>query len=303
MQPRALIVDDEAPAREELRFLIEELGELDGAGPVQVVGEATNGEEALLLLKSLDYDLVFLDIRMPGLTGLDVARELMNQARRPQIIFTTAYPDHAVDAFDLAATDYLVKPFDAERFRRAVERALAIGGERGPERGGLERGAAEGEVEQGAAGSVAGAAGVGAAEAASPASAAQGQPAQSQQSQAPQPQQPPRLVRIPVQKDGRTVLVQGDSIVYAAASRGYSSLKLADERVLVSFSLNELERRLQGHFCRVHRSYLVNLRYVRELVPDFRGTLVLVMNDRQRSRVEVSRRHARELRRRLGLRE
>ena len=297
MQPRALIVDDEAPAREELRFLIEELGELDGAGPVQVVGEATNGEEALLLLKSLDYDLVFLDIRMPGLTGLDVARELRDQARRPQIIFTTAYPDHAVDAFDLAATDYLVKPFDAERFRRAVERALAVGGERGSERGGLERGAAEGEVEQGAAGSVAGAAGVGAAE---PASAAQGQPAQSQASQ---PQQPPRLVRIPVQKDGRTVLVQGDSIVYAAASRGYSSLKLADERVLVSFSLNELERRLQGHFCRVHRSYLVNLRYVRELVPDFRGTLVLVMNDRQRSRVEVSRRHARELRRRLGLRE
>ncbi len=110
-------------------------------------------------------------------------------------------------------------------------------------------------------------------------------------------------MRIPVQKDGRTVLVQGESIVYAAASRGYSSLKLADERVLVSFSLNELERRLQGHFCRVHRSYLVNLRYVRELVPDFRGTLVLVMNDRQRSRVEVSRRHARELRRRLGLRE
>ncbi len=297
MQPRALIVDDEAPAREELRFLIEELGELDGAGPVQVVGEATNGEEALLLLKSLDYDLVFLDIRMPGLTGLDVARELRDQAHRPQIIFTTAYPDHAVDAFDLAATDYLVKPFDAERFRRAVERALAVGGERGSERGGLERGAAEGEVEQGAAGSVAGAAGVGAAE---PASAAQGQPAQSQASQ---PQQPPRLVRIPVQKDGRTVLVQGDSIVYAAASRGYSSLKLADERVLVSFSLNELERRLQGHFCRVHRSYLVNLRYVRELVPDFRGTLVLVMNDRQRSRVEVSRRHARELRRRLGLRE
>ena len=130
MQPRALIVDDEAPAREELRFLIEGLGDLDGAGPVQVVGEATNGEEALLLLTSLDYDLVFLDIRMPGLTGLDVARELRDQARRPQIIFTTAYPDHAVDAFDLAATDYLVKPFDAERFRRAVERALGFGPDR-----------------------------------------------------------------------------------------------------------------------------------------------------------------------------
>ncbi|HLS74417.1 MAG TPA: LytTR family DNA-binding domain-containing protein, partial [Actinomycetaceae bacterium] len=109
------------------------------------------------------------------------------------------------------------------------------------------------------------------------------------------------LVRIPVQHNGRTVLVNGEAIVYAAASRGYSALKLAEETVLVSFSLNELERRLQGHFLRVHRSYLVNLRHVRELVPDFRGSLALVMNDRQRSRVEVSRRHARELRQRLGI--
>ncbi|GAA1811490.1 LytR/AlgR family response regulator transcription factor [Nesterenkonia flava] len=109
------------------------------------------------------------------------------------------------------------------------------------------------------------------------------------------------LVRIPVHKDGRTVLVESDAIVYASAARGYSSLKLADEKVLVSFSLNELERRLHGHFFRVHRSSLVNLRYVRELVPDFRGSLVLVMGDRQRSRVEVSRRQARELRRRLGV--
>lgn len=307
MQPRALIVDDEAPAREELRFLIEGLGDLDGAGPVQVVGEATNGEEALLLLTSLDYDLVFLDIRMPGLTGLDVARKLRGQARRPQIIFTTAYPDHAVDAFDLAATDYLVKPFDAERFRRAVERALASG---------PERPAAEAPADQ-AQGQPSGQAAAVHPTSVQPTPMQPGQQVQQSRQVSPQvppqtaaqaPSQAPRqtepqLVRIPVQKDGRTVLVQGESIVYAAASRGYSSLKLADERVLVSFSLNELERRLHGHFCRVHRSYLVNLRYVRELAPDFRGTLVLVMNDRQRSRVEVSRRHARELRRRLGLRE
>lgn len=283
MQPRALIVDDEAPAREELRYLLDEIGAVAESGPVQVVGEATNGEEALLLLKSLDYDLVFLDIRMPGLTGLDVARELRGLDKRPQIIFTTAYPDHAVDAFDLAATDYLVKPFDVERFRRAVERALSAASERpGPETEGFEADPSGSSADSAPRDS------------ASPAATPQGS--------VPHAAEAP-LIRIPVQKDGRTVLVQGDSIVYAAAARGYSSLKLADERILVSFSLNELERRLQGHFCRVHRSYLVNLRYVRELVPDFRGTLVLVMNDRQRSRVEVSRRHARELRRRLGIRE
>src|SRR5690625_996924 len=131
MQPRALIVDDEAPAREELRYLLEELGEVITDSQVQVVGEATNGEEALVLLQSLAYDLVLLDIRMPGLTGLEVARELAALPRRPQVIFTTAYPDHAVDAFDLAAADYLVKPFDAERLKRAVERALSAAPERG----------------------------------------------------------------------------------------------------------------------------------------------------------------------------
>lgn len=265
MHPRALIVDDEAPAREELRFLLEEIG------GVQVVGEATNGEEALLLLNSLAYDLVFLDIRMPGLTGLEVAQRLRGAsgpegARRPQVIFTTAYPDHAVEAFDLAAADYLVKPFSADRLQRSVQRALA---------------GAEGASSPVTAASPA----------AVPDPAAEVSPARETR----------QLVRIPVQRDGRTVLVDGEAIVYAVAARGYASLKLTDDRVLVSFSLNELERRLQGHFFRVHRSYLVNLRYVRELVPDFRGSLVLVLNDRQRSRVEVSRRHAPELRRRLGV--
>lgn len=116
----------------------------------------------------------------------------------------------------------------------------------------------------------------------------------------PEPESDP-LVRVPVHRDGRTVLVDSDSIVCAEAAHGYSSLKLADEKVLVSYSLNELQRRLRGHFFRVHRSSLVNLKYVRELAPDFKGALVLVMGDRQRSRVEVSRRQSRELRRRLGV--
>lgn len=250
MSPRALIVDDEAPARAELRYLLEELGD------VQVVGEATNGEEALVLLQSLDYDLVLLDVRMPGGSGLDVAARLRELPHPPRVIFTTAYPDHAVEAFDLAAADYLVKPFDAERLRRAVHRSLSPGVDRsGEETGGAPH--------------------------------------------PPQPVEP--LVRIPVQREGRTIIVDGAAIVYASAEHGYSSLKLADERLLVNFSLNELERRLQGHFFRTHRSYLVNLDHVQELVPDFKGSLVLVMNDRQRSRVEVSRRHARALRRQFGM--
>lgn len=247
MRARALIVDDEAPARAELRYLLEEFGH------VQVVGEATNGEEALLLLRSLAYDLVLLDIRMPGGSGLEVAAALRELPNPPKVIFTTAYPDHAVDAFDLAAADYLVKPFDAERLGRALERALSTT----PDESTARPPVPSGDVDP--------------------------------------------LIRIPVQRDGRTILVDRGAIIYASAVRGYSYLKLADERLLVSFSLNELERRLRGHFFRTHRSYLVNLDHVRELVPDFKGALVLVMDDRQRSRVEVSRRQARELRRRFGM--
>ncbi|GAB2485235.1 LytTR family DNA-binding domain-containing protein [Promicromonospora xylanilytica] len=269
MRPRALIVDDEAPARTELRFLLEELGQ------VQVVGEAANGEEALLLLRSLPYDLVLLDIRMPGGSGLEVAAALRDLPHPPQVIFTTAYPDHAVEAFDLDAADYLVKPFDADRLCRAVERALEHAGADDPQTGVT------------AAGSPAGPGGTSNA-------GANGR-------RADEPTGPEPLARVPVQRDGRTVLVDQSAIVYASAARGYSYLKLADERLLVTFSLNELERRLHGHFFRAHRSYLVNLNHVRELVPDFKGALVVVMNDRQRSRVEVSRRQARELRRRLGV--
>ncbi|MBA0124536.1 response regulator transcription factor [Haloechinothrix sp. YIM 98757] len=249
MRARCLIVDDEAPARAELRYL------LDTFEHVQVVGEATNAEEALTLLRSLHYDVVLLDVRMPGGTGLEVAAALREATHRPKIIFTTAYPDHAVEAFDLEAVDYLVKPFDAERLGRALERALS------------------------------------------------GAPDESE------PQQPATgggwqgdaLGRIPVQRGDRTVLIDQSSIVYASAARGYSYLQLAQERVLVSLSLNELERRLRGHFFRAHRSYLVNLDHIKELVPDFKGALVLVMNDHQHSKVEVSRRQARELRRLLGM--
>lgn len=108
-------------------------------------------------------------------------------------------------------------------------------------------------------------------------------------------------VRIPVQRQGRTVLVDASRIVFADAAGGYARLKLGEERLLVSFSLSELERRLPDHFFRAHRSCLVNLNLVRELTPDFGGSLTLVMGDRERSRVGVSRRRARELRMRLGV--
>jgi DNA-binding LytR/AlgR family response regulator len=245
---RCLIVDDEAPAREELRWL---LGRIDG---VQVVGEAATAEEALVLLESVDYDLVCCDIRMPGLSGLELAAAVRDREaeRHPAVVFTTAYPDHAVEAFELAAADYVLKPIEPARLARAVDRVLA-------ER---TQGATDGP---------------------------------------PRSRRREERVRIPVHRGDRTVLVDRDEIVFVTAARGYCYLKLAGERALVSYSLSELERRLGAGFFRTHRSFLVNLDHVRALEPDFKGAMVLVMDDGDRNRVPVSRRQARELRDHLGM--
>lgn len=117
---KALVVDDEAPARSELRFL---LGE---AGGVEVVGEASNAIEAMQLIKAIPYDVIFLDINMPGLTGVQLAEALAAHPRPPAIIFVTAHSEHAVKAFEVKAADYLVKPVELERLKQAVSRLTPV---------------------------------------------------------------------------------------------------------------------------------------------------------------------------------
>ena len=113
---RALIVDDEAPARSELRYLL-------AAHPdVQVVGEAASAPEALELAGDLRYDVVFLDVEMPGLTGLEAAPLVHERSDPPAIVFVTAHAEYAVDAFAVEAFDYLLKPVDPDRLARVVER-------------------------------------------------------------------------------------------------------------------------------------------------------------------------------------
>jgi DNA-binding LytR/AlgR family response regulator len=116
MRLRALLVDDEAPARSELRYLL-------GAHPeVEVVGEAASAAEALRLAGAVEYDVVFLDVEMPGLTGLEAARLVRERAGAPELVFVTAHERYAVDAFAVEAFDYLLKPVDPERLARVVER-------------------------------------------------------------------------------------------------------------------------------------------------------------------------------------
>jgi two-component system response regulator AlgR len=115
---KILVVDDEALARQRLVSLIEELG-----SPYELVGEAVNGQDALRSSELMDVDLVLMDIRMPGMDGLEAARQLAQKANPPAVIFTTAYEEHALEAFDSAAQDYLLKPVRRERLLVALQRS------------------------------------------------------------------------------------------------------------------------------------------------------------------------------------
>src|SRR5437870_8000088 len=125
MDLRAVLVDDEQLARDELGYL---LGQVGG---VEVIGQAGNGVEALTTIDRLQPDVVFLDVQMPGLTGFEVARQLLDTCAASHIIFVTAYDQHAIEAFEVNAVDYLLKPVDQARLEVAVEGARRrVGAER-----------------------------------------------------------------------------------------------------------------------------------------------------------------------------
>jgi two-component system LytT family response regulator/two-component system response regulator LytT len=130
---RALVVDDEKPARDELVYLL-------GAFPeIQIEGQGKNGVEALSLIKEFSPDIVFLDVQMPGLDGFGVIKKLAERKMRaPQIIFVTAYDHYAVQAFEVSAVDYVLKPFDKARLAKAIARAKKMLDTNGPSAEGLE---------------------------------------------------------------------------------------------------------------------------------------------------------------------
>ena len=117
---KAMIVDDEAPARSELKFLLEEVGD------VEVVSEADNVRAAIENLKKSRCDVMFLDINMPGVNGMQLAEALSKIKNLPAVVFVTAYGEYAANAFDVNAVDYLVKPVEVDRLRRAIEKVRLV---------------------------------------------------------------------------------------------------------------------------------------------------------------------------------
>ena len=260
---RVMVVDDEAPAREELCYL---LGRHED---VEVVAEAADGVDALAAVKQHGPDLLFLDIQMPGLTGFEVARALLSEVDEPPaVVFVTAYDDHAIEAFEVNAVDYLLKPVDAARLWQTLER------------GRRRRDALRGE---GAAGPVG------------------EQLERLLQIVAARPGGRPEQVALRV--DERLILVQADEIIYASLVN--ESITIVTARVAGTSNyrtLDDLHARLDPDvFWRVHRSHLVNINKIKEIVPWFSRNYILRMKDAKGTEIPVSRSQTKRLREYLKL--
>lgn len=272
---RALIVDDEAPARQRLRRLLEPFEE---AGRVEIVAEAADGVEALDRLKAHPVDLLFLDIQMPGLDGFGVLDRLPPEPR-PAVLFTTAYDQYALKAFEANAVDYLLKPIEAERLAASIARVE-----------GRQAEAARFEAQERLAELL-----------------EYLDQAQLDATPAPTGQAPMKQLTVPG-KD-RLVVVSTDTIVSAEVQDGITRLFVLDEsregpptltRHLVSYTLDALEQRLDpASFMRVHRSALVQVPHIREMIAWFSGRYKLVLTGGHE--VVASRARSKELRERLSL--
>ena len=250
----AVVADDEQLAREELCFL---LSKIDG---IEVVAEAGDGPQALDEITRLTPDVAFLDVQMPGLSGFEVARRLLENGTDLAVVFVTAFDHRAIEAFEVNAVDYVLKPVEPGRLEQAVRRV------------------------------------------------------RKRRSGPPLGDQLEKLVRlmarlkdrrnqIAVKMTDRIVLVQSDDIIYASLAE--DSISIVTGQISGSSNyrtLDDLQARLDPEvFWRVHRSHLVNINQIKEIVPWFSRNYILRMNDAKATEIPVSRTQTRRLREYLKL--
>ena len=256
---RTVVVDDEQLARDELCFL---LGQIDG---IDVVGQAADGVEALQVIEDQGPDVVMLDVQMPGLTGFEVARRLLRAGLEAQFVFVTAFDQHAIEAFEVNAVDYLLKPVEAERLSMAVERVRR---RIQTDRPTLRR--QNGELD--------------------------------------------RLLQLLSGRHGhrdqlavkvgdRFLLVQADDVVHVSVEDDVITVVTTSLSGTSNYrTLDELQARLDpAIFWRVHRSHLVNINRIKEIVPWFSRNYILKMRDARGSEIPVSRSQTKRLREYLKL--
>ena len=270
MTLKALIIDDEQLARDELQYLLSSIED------VEVVAQGKNGIEAISLVPRLEPDVLFLDVQMPGLDGFAVLRKLLEKnppETLPQIIFATAFDKYAVRAFEVNAVDYLLKPFDRGRLEQALDRVRTR----------LQAPVAAGH------------------EATLPTLSREQVDSlirliEQQGGSAPAPARPSS--KIVVQAGTRMLLVDQKELCFAAIDEGVISVSTPTlEGQSKCRTLEELLELLDPHvFWRAHRSYVVNINHIKEVVPWFKSSYQLRMNDRKNTEIPVSRAQTRRLR-------
>ncbi len=312
----ALIIDDEPLARQELKYL------LDRAGGVAVLAQGSNGVEAVDLIRTHRPEVVFLDVRMPGLDGFAVLRRLLTSDRHfrlPEVVFATAFDQYAVKAFEVNAVDYLLKPFDSKRLTRTLDKLRTK----------LRPGEVDLDPEPRSAVFSSASQPLAAGPAASPAFAEPGTDLQAAAgfagsgarlwdvaqakldallkmveeqaaglTAAPSTTTPTRSGRVVVRAGSRLLLVDQKDVCFASIDDGRITVVTktleGDSNVR---TLEELAEQLDpAQFWRVHRSYLVNLQHIREVVPWFKSSYQLRMDDRKGTEIPVSRSQTKRLR-------
>lgn len=239
---KVLIIDDEQDARHLIRQYIIPFTEF------KIEGECENGFEAVAMINKLEPDLIFLDIQMPGLSGFQVVQQMVHI---PQIIFTTAYDQYALKAFDANALDYLLKPYTAERFNIAVAKALSQ-----PNGGYIEARKVADEITGSAYPS-----------------------------------------RILVENGNKLTGLNTEDIIYLEADKDYTRIHTAAKSYLSNYGIGILEQRLNpSHFIRIHRSHIVNLIHIKEVVKEGATAQVILKNEKA---LNVSRGYMDEIKKRI----
>lgn len=269
---RTILIDDEAPARDELRYLLT----TNHSDVIDIIGEADNATAAISLITREKPTLIFLDIHMRGLSGLELAQVIHDISPDSKIIFATAYDEYALKAFELQALDYVVKPIEDDRLAKAVQHVQKLVGDTGHTQ----------SHDTGAAGNTAASNGA----TANPASAnnaasvvatgAKGAPetisvagAKPNDSSNQSIKPVIRTNKLAVDDGAHIMLIDIDSINYITGESGRLDVHTDTGKYGSNKTLTELQERLKGtSLFRVHRSYIVNLNKVQEVIPWFKGT-------------------------------
>jgi DNA-binding LytR/AlgR family response regulator len=259
---RALIVDDEYPAREELRY------HLQNYPNIKIVGEAGRITEAVELIEAIQYDVIFLDINFPTDSGISLAMHLQKRKDPPYVIFITAYDEYAVQAFDVNAVDYILKPIDENKLKRSIEKVTALlehthALASDPLSTSILQSAKNDDV--------------------NPSTSLSGAKASG---------------KISAFMNDKIVLVPSEEIYFAYVDTNYVFIKRHGDKLMTKYTLTRLEEKLLGlSFVRISRDHLVNVDKIKEISPFFNGRCTITMTDKEGSKLQVSRRQSSELKR------